>query len=292
MLSLSSRFKQQWEATKLKYKLFSIIAAAAFFIVAGTNTHAEEIIVHKGDTLWDLSRKYDSSVESIKKWNHLTNDIIRPNDVLEVSPIKDLIIRKGDTLWDISQVYGVQVDDLMEWNQLTSDLIHPGNGLVIYTNLQEEATQTDSVTEQQSTEPTNEVTEESTAETAQPVTEPVEAAPAEPTTTEEPAEPAASSEPTGKEITVEATAYTAECEGCSGITKTGVDLKANPDEKVIAVDPSVIPLGSTVYVEGYGYAKAEDIGGGIKGHEIDVFVPAEDDALEWGRKEVKVTIID
>jgi 3D (Asp-Asp-Asp) domain-containing protein len=54
----------------------------------------------------------------------------------------------------------------------------------------------------------------------------------------------------------------------------------------------VIPLGTKVHVEGYGYATAADIGGGIDGNEIDVFIPEEDDALEWGRKEVTVTIID
>ena len=71
-----------------------------------------------------------------------------------------------------------------------------------------------------------------------------------------------------------------------------MDLNANPNQKVIAVDPAVIPLGSKVHVEGYGYATAEDIGGGINGHEIDVFIPKQSDALEWGRKQVKVTIID
>ncbi|MDQ7861221.1 3D domain-containing protein [Peribacillus frigoritolerans] len=41
--------------------------------------------------------------------------------------------------------------------------------------------------------------------------------------------------------------------------------------KIIAVDPSVIPMGSKVYVEGYGYAVAADKGGAIKGNRIDVF---------------------
>ena len=94
-----------------------------------------------------------------------------------------------------------------------------------------------------------------------------------------------------EQITVAATAYTAECEGCSGTTMMGVNLRENPDEKVIAVDPDIIPLGSKVYVEGYGYAVASDIGGGINGHEIDVFLAEEKDAVEWGRQEVKVTIV-
>ena len=71
-----------------------------------------------------------------------------------------------------------------------------------------------------------------------------------------------------------------------------MNLKSNPNQKVIAVDPSVIPLGSKVYVEGYGYATAADIGGAIKGHKIDVFIPKQSDALKWGRKQVKVTIIN
>lgn len=61
---------------------------------------------------------------------------------------------------------------------------------------------------------------------------------------------------------------------------------------MIAVDPKVIPLGSEVYVEGYGYATAEDIGGAIDGNEIDVFIPSEKEAKDWGKKQVKVTIID
>ncbi|WP_456271253.1 3D domain-containing protein [Bacillus sp. AK031] len=95
-----------------------------------------------------------------------------------------------------------------------------------------------------------------------------------------------------KEVEVKSTAYTAYCEGCIGITKTGVDLRANPDEKVIAVDPSVIPLGSKVYVEGFGYARAEDTGGAIKGNRIDIFMPSREDALEYGVKNVTVQIIE
>lgn len=95
-----------------------------------------------------------------------------------------------------------------------------------------------------------------------------------------------------KEITVKATAYTASCEGCSGITATGVNIKANPDAKVIAVDPKVIPLGSKVYVEGVGEAIAADTGGAIKGNRIDVFVPSEQGAINFGVKYLKVTILN
>ena len=103
--------------------------------------------------------------------------------------------------------------------------------------------------------------------------------------------PSRGTTPTGIEIYMSATAYTAFCNGCSGITRTGIDLRANPNLKVIAVDPSVIPLGSKVYVEGYGYAVAGDTGGAIKGHKIDIFMASRQQALNFGRKKVKVTIL-
>lgn len=96
----------------------------------------------------------------------------------------------------------------------------------------------------------------------------------------------------GKEFYVSATAYTAECNGCSGITATGINLKSNPDLKVIAVDPSVIPLGSKVWVEGYGYAVAGDTGGAIKGKKIDLHFPNKDAAYKFGNRQVKMKIIN
>lgn len=93
-------------------------------------------------------------------------------------------------------------------------------------------------------------------------------------------------------MTVTATAYTANDGGISGITATGVNLNKNPNAKVIAVDPSVIPLGSKVYVEGYGEAIAADTGGAIKGNKIDVHVPSKSQAQNWGVKSVKVKVLN
>src|SRR5699024_3481632 len=95
-----------------------------------------------------------------------------------------------------------------------------------------------------------------------------------------------------RQFTVEATAYTANCSGGSGITATGIDLRSNPSIKVIAVDPSLIPLGSRVWVEGYGVAIAGDVGGAIKGNRIDVYVQSESAAEQWGRRNVAVKILD
>ncbi len=96
----------------------------------------------------------------------------------------------------------------------------------------------------------------------------------------------------GKEMYVEATAYTAYCNGCSGKTATGINLRSNPDVKVIAVDPRIIPLGTKVWVEGYGYAVAGDVGGAIKGDKIDVFMPTKEQAFRFGRKKVKIRILN
>ncbi|MCA0991992.1 MULTISPECIES: peptidoglycan-binding protein [Bacillales] len=101
-----------------------------------------------------------------------------------------------------------------------------------------------------------------------------------------------SSQASGQEIQMEATAYTAFCTGCSGVTATGIDLRANPNQKVIAVDPDVIPLGSKVHVEGYGEAVAGDTGGAIQGNRVDLFMADRQDALDFGRKTVTVTVLD
>lgn len=64
-----------------------------------------------------------------------------------------------------------------------------------------------------------------------------------------------------------------------------------PSVGTVAVDPKVIPLGTRMYVDGYGYATAQDIGSAIVGKRIDIFVETEKEARKWGRRTVKVFII-
>ncbi|WP_445492817.1 ubiquitin-like domain-containing protein [Niallia sp. 03133] len=99
------------------------------------------------------------------------------------------------------------------------------------------------------------------------------------------------SESAGTDMYVNSTAYTASCNGCSGYTATGINLKANPNAKVIAVDPNYIPLGTKVYVDGYGYAVAADTGSAIKGKKIDVFFSTKAEAYRWGAKPVRIKVI-
>ncbi|AXF56443.1 peptidoglycan-binding protein [Salicibibacter kimchii] len=101
-----------------------------------------------------------------------------------------------------------------------------------------------------------------------------------------------SSDAEGETYTMEATAYTANCEGCSGVTATGIDLNNNRDANVVAVDPNVIPLGSTVHVEGYGEAVAGDTGGAINGEKVDLHYPSQEEAEAFGVQDVEVTVLD
>ncbi|MDK2820661.1 MAG: hypothetical protein PWP31_626 [Clostridia bacterium] len=87
----------------------------------------------------------------------------------------------------------------------------------------------------------------------------------------------------GTVVEMIATAYT----HTGNRTATGIW----PYRGVVAVDPKVIPLGTKLYVEGYGYAVAQDTGGLIKGNRIDVFMDTRTEAINWGRRKVSVRII-
>jgi 3D (Asp-Asp-Asp) domain-containing protein/uncharacterized protein YgiM (DUF1202 family) len=101
-----------------------------------------------------------------------------------------------------------------------------------------------------------------------------------------------------RELRVQATAYTADPlengykAGDQVKSAMGHNLTANPNMKLIAVDPSVIPLGSKVWVEGYGVAIAGDTGGAIKGNKIDVLMPDKGTSSNWGRKTVTVKVLN
>lgn len=102
-----------------------------------------------------------------------------------------------------------------------------------------------------------------------------------------------SSSLSGASITMEATAYTAKCNGCSGITKTGIDVR-HTTPNIIAVDPTVIPLGSKVevFIDGksMGVYLAADTGGDIKGRRIDILMPTKEQAYKFGRQNVSIVI--
>ncbi|MGE7695522.1 LysM peptidoglycan-binding domain-containing protein [Lysinibacillus sp. NPDC094177] len=291
-------------------KIISIVPVAMLSATLGANVQAATITVQKGDTLWDLSRAHNTSVENIKTLNQITTNLIHPGDVLTIA--QQYTVKQGDTLWDIAVDHQVTVSQIKEWNQLHTDLIHPGLNLSIIDGTKTSTAVTDKPMKpaaHESKETTTSVTNNATSmeskhketvsttnNTASKESASEATAPATTNTVSKDSAPEATAPATtntaSKEIIVEASAYTASCEGCSGITATGINLKTNPNAKVISVDPTIIPLGSKVYVEGYGEAIAGDTGGAIKGNRIDVFFPTQQDAINFGVKQLKVTILN
>lgn len=109
-----------------------------------------------------------------------------------------------------------------------------------------------------------------------------------------------------KTIDVKATAYCL-CKKCCGksasnpaygVTASGLKIIPGIGMKVVASDPSVIPLGTEVYIEGlygasdYGYAIVADTGSAIKNLKIDLYMDTHQMALNWGVKTVRVYVLD
>ncbi|MBR0289241.1 MAG: peptidoglycan-binding protein [Selenomonadaceae bacterium] len=89
-------------------------------------------------------------------------------------------------------------------------------------------------------------------------------------------------------IRVEATAYSSAEPGLSSYTALGTVCQRG----VIATDPNIIPLGTRVFIPGYGYAVAEDTGGAIVGHKIDVAFDTIAECYEFGRQFIDIYILD
>ncbi|GAB4243956.1 MAG: 3D domain-containing protein [Thermoleophilia bacterium] len=87
----------------------------------------------------------------------------------------------------------------------------------------------------------------------------------------------------GRQIKAKVTAY-----ALRGTTATGVRVRRG----IIAVDPSVIPLGTRLYVPGYGEGIAADTGSAVKGNVVDVWLPSYQEALDWGIKYLTITVYD
>jgi len=88
-------------------------------------------------------------------------------------------------------------------------------------------------------------------------------------------------------LTMIATAYTADCAGCSGYTAIG----KRAGHGIVAVDPHIIPLGTHLYIPGYGHALAGDTGGAIRGNRIDLGFNSNADAMSFGRRPIVVYVL-
>ena len=242
------------------------VQAATLTPQLGDQVHTLQVSTEENHNLWGKVLDSNLGVVQVTNWNHFINPFIHPSFIAFDNIVKQpaaavstpelaAVVKPAQAPAKVAPVAVPNIEPTPVINSAAPAAAAP-------VPVQQEAAPVKKV-----------VTAPAPAPSPAPAAASVAAAPAAPSTeTPEPAD-------TNKEITVKATAYTASCEGCSGITATGVNIKDNPDEKVIAVDPDVIPLGSKVYVEGVGEATAADTGGAIKGNRIDVFIPTEKAAL-------------
>lgn len=123
----------------MKNKVLSITATAvlASSIFAGAAS-AATVTVSKGDSLWKLAVKYNTTVSAIKKENNLTSDTIYIGQTLNIgenttasTSTKKYTVKSGDSLWKIANTYKTTVANLKSWNNLKSDTIYVGQVLIV-----------------------------------------------------------------------------------------------------------------------------------------------------------------
>lgn len=214
------------------------------------------------------------------EWTARTVEQVKQDVKTDDKGVQEYTIKWGDTLSVISEATGASLDTLVQVNEIQdANLIYPGTVLRFSAD-QKEVT-VDNGTEQHSyrVQNNNEVKEvettEATTQAAQ-ETETTQAA-------------AASSNQGGYYLTVEATAYSYNEAGLSNYTADGTNLVSEPN--VIAVDPSVIPLGSYVEIPGYGVFRAADTGGAINGNRIDVHLVNLSDVYNFGRRTITIRVL-
>ncbi len=114
--------------------------AAAASAPAPVSRSSTVHVVRRGDTLWELSRRYGVSIAEIMEWNGLGSRTIRPGQRLRVRPpestgggrVITYRVQRGDTLWAIARRYSVSPEDLMRWNDLgPDDVIRPGDAVKV-----------------------------------------------------------------------------------------------------------------------------------------------------------------
>ena len=237
------------------------------------------------------------------EWTARTVEQVKQDVKTDDKGVQEYTIKWGDTLSVISEATGASLDTLVQVNEIQdANLIYPGTVLRFSAD-QKEVT-VDNGTEQHSyrvqnnnevkevetTEATTQAAETETTQAAQATeaTQTTQAAQAtEVTQTTQAA--AASSSQGGYYLTVEATAYSYNEAGLSNYTADGTNLVNEPN--VIAVDPSVIPLGSYVEIPGYGIFRAADTGGAIYGNRIDVHLVNLNDVYNFGRRTITIRVL-
>ncbi len=246
---------------------------------------SEEQVTQNGlDSLIEDRENNESAVQT------LTTSLSFEESILEPVSLEDktkkttdepentvkYIVESGDTLVNIAEAFKVEVSELVKWNEsLTQDEQLQINEIIeIETELDPETINPKKL----SWEKEETIESEAVLSEPEPETEPLEEM------------NSSAMNDSAETLTVVATAYSRNQPSLTNITAMGIDLSENP--QVIAVDPAVIPLGTKVYVDGYGEAIAGDTGSAIIGNRVDLHMESIDASFAWGIQEVELTILD
>ncbi|UOF90428.1 LysM peptidoglycan-binding domain-containing protein [Fodinisporobacter ferrooxydans] len=227
--------------------------------------------VRQGDSLSKLANEFHTNESLLSDINHISDtNVLKVGQIIKIIPnctakhASIYQVQTGDTIWDISKKFHTEMSWIIPENSNgNTGLLKPGTHMYALQNVLNDQ-QSDAIS------------------AIAPATEKL-----------------GQSAPTAyaKSFLCTLTAYGPGYQSTGknpgdpgyGITSSGKVAKEN---ETIAVDPTVIPLGSLVYIEGIGYRKAEDTGGAIKGNHIDVFFSDEQQAVRFGvKKAVKVFLI-
>ncbi|EAR08413.1 LysM peptidoglycan-binding domain-containing protein [Reinekea blandensis] len=122
--------------------------------LAGSDKNRVDYTVQSGDTFWDLSRKFNVSVQSLAKWNNMApKDVLRPGQTLVIwsdEPVSvttasldnrsvvrkvGYVVREGDSLYRIANKFNLRISDIQKWNTLSQKYLQPGDRLTLYVDV-------------------------------------------------------------------------------------------------------------------------------------------------------------
>lgn len=276
--------------SNFKSKLFIAGATLALTGVVAVSNPTQASAAEFEATTWearsvddikqDIQNNEDGSTEYTIQWGDTLSSVAAATDnslnaLVDINDINNAnTIYSGNTIHLSADHSTVTIEN--EDEVVSYDVSQPEEAVEV--EAPQEETQAPVEEAQAPAEETPAPVEEKTEE---PAAAPVEEQPAETQT----AEPAAQS---GQTVSVEATAYSTNQPELSDTTATGINLNENPN--VIAVDPSVIPLGSTITVPGYGTFIAGDTGSAIQGNRIDIHMTDLNQAMNFGRQTLNVQV--
>ena len=225
------------------------------------------------------------------EWTARTVEQVKQDVKKDDKGVPEYTIKWGDTLSVISEATGASLDSLVQVNEIqNANLIYPGTVLRFSADQKEVTVNNGSQEHSYRVQDNKEVKEVEKSEATTPASnETAQATQATETTQAAQTTQAASSSQNGYYLTVEATAYSYNEAGLSNYTADGTNLVNEPN--VIAVDPSVIPLGSYVEIPGYGVFRAADTGGAIYGNRIDVHLVNLNDVYNFGRRTITIRVL-